>query len=408
MLHELIMHGVTYHHAGLSGPERGALQQAYLEGTLHCICCTSTLAAGVNLPAQIVVLAQKWYGRRSPITPSEYRQMAGRAGRAGLCTLGTSVLLLPTEHLRADAQTQLLAATIEPVTSCLLSDNQRVLRRTALSLIAGESTGGAAGISKTDLKAWFGSSLFGRQNHESYWQKVCTTLTHLEKISMIKVEEDWIKPTSFGYATFRSNLDVDNAIHLDTQIVSATAELKLNTDLHLLYLVVPAEFARDYALAPYKRGRLTYADSHAAGKELIFSRYEQRFRTLLAATSEDATADRNLCEALKCGEQYVEMRHGGRGPYVRHGDSIVPRLYLAMCLQTLVSGTFCTLRTASQAFWLPMGTVQDLLRASAVHANCLSIFCKERGGCLAWMHVLFQQLAKRLRYGVCNTATTND
>ncbi|KAI1763874.1 P-loop containing nucleoside triphosphate hydrolase protein [Hypoxylon sp. FL1150] len=55
-LQEIVRYGVAFHHAGLDTQDRTAVAQNFLDGQIYVICCTSTLAVGVNLPCHTVVL----------------------------------------------------------------------------------------------------------------------------------------------------------------------------------------------------------------------------------------------------------------------------------------------------------------------------------------------------------------
>lgn len=83
-LEEITPFGVAYHHAGLEQPDREAVEQGFLQGNLQVICCTSTLAVGVNLPCHIVVLKGTTGYSNNQVqeySDLEVMQMLGRAGR---------------------------------------------------------------------------------------------------------------------------------------------------------------------------------------------------------------------------------------------------------------------------------------------------------------------------------------
>ncbi|KAI0887763.1 P-loop containing nucleoside triphosphate hydrolase protein [Annulohypoxylon maeteangense] len=83
-LQEIVQYGVAFHHAGLDASDRSAIAQGFLDGHVHVICCTSTLAVGVNLPCHTVVLkgTTGYFGDKlQEYSDLEVMQMLGRAGR---------------------------------------------------------------------------------------------------------------------------------------------------------------------------------------------------------------------------------------------------------------------------------------------------------------------------------------
>ncbi|KAG5504851.1 hypothetical protein GH5_05482 [Leishmania sp. Ghana 2012 LV757] len=124
-LSEVIPFGVAFHHGGLLAEERDLIETAFRRKHIRVLCCTSTLAAGVNLPARRVVIKTPYVGREF-LTKSRYLQMCGRAGRAGLDPYGESYLLLSSrDQTRGHA---LMHGSVEPCCSQLLEDDETLTR----------------------------------------------------------------------------------------------------------------------------------------------------------------------------------------------------------------------------------------------------------------------------------------
>jgi ATP-dependent RNA helicase HelY len=88
--------GVAAHHAGLLPAFKQVVEQLFQRGLCKAVFATETLALGINMPARTVVLEKlsKWNGEtHADITPGEYTQLTGRAGRRGLDVEGHAVVL---------------------------------------------------------------------------------------------------------------------------------------------------------------------------------------------------------------------------------------------------------------------------------------------------------------------------
>ena len=88
--------GIAAHHAGLLPAFKEVVEELFTAGLVKAVFATETLALGINMPARTVVLEKldKWNGEaHAALTPGEYTQLTGRAGRRGIDVEGHAVVL---------------------------------------------------------------------------------------------------------------------------------------------------------------------------------------------------------------------------------------------------------------------------------------------------------------------------
>jgi ATP-dependent RNA helicase HelY len=88
--------GIAAHHAGMLPTFKEVVEELFQKGLVRAIFATETLALGINMPARTVVLEKlsKWNGESHvTITPGEFTQLTGRAGRRGIDIEGNAVVL---------------------------------------------------------------------------------------------------------------------------------------------------------------------------------------------------------------------------------------------------------------------------------------------------------------------------
>ena len=115
--------GLAAHHAGMVPPFKEAVEACFSAGLVKAVFATETLALGINMPARSVVIENlsKFGGERHELlTPGQYTQLTGRAGRRGIDSLGHAVVLwspfvsFETVASLASARTYALTSSFRP------------------------------------------------------------------------------------------------------------------------------------------------------------------------------------------------------------------------------------------------------------------------------------------------------
>lgn len=112
---EGLLRGLAAHHAGMLPAFRHTVEELFTAGLVRAVFATETLALGINMPARTVVLERlvKFNGEQHvALTPGEYTQLTGRAGRRGIDVEGHAVVLWnPTDETTEPAAVAGLAST---------------------------------------------------------------------------------------------------------------------------------------------------------------------------------------------------------------------------------------------------------------------------------------------------------
>jgi len=112
---EGLLRGLAAHHAGMLPAFRHTVEELFAAGLVKAVFATETLALGINMPARTVVLERlvKFNGEQHvPLTPGEYTQLTGRAGRRGIDVEGHAVVLWhPSDATSEPSEVAGLAST---------------------------------------------------------------------------------------------------------------------------------------------------------------------------------------------------------------------------------------------------------------------------------------------------------
>lgn len=259
VLARTIPYGIAYHHSGLTSDERKHMEEAYRLGILCVICCTSTLAAGVNLPAKRVIIRSPYIGPNF-LTLTRYKQMVGRAGRAGKCEMGESIMICePKDHQKV---TDLFCSKMDETISGFVQDaSGTLLRRVVLNLLGTKLV-----TSIDDLLEFFKCSLLYVQTDivtlrekmvksvEALMSEGALTFKTTTKgnrhvsFTIIKNDEhqnifpnDVLEVSMLGKAAVNAGMSLEEAQKVEKDLKKVHQNLVLEKCAHMLFIVAPDE-----------------------------------------------------------------------------------------------------------------------------------------------------------------------
>jgi helicase len=208
----LLPHGVAFHNASLTNPERRVVERAFRDRAVKALVATPTLAAGINLPARRVIVRDTSryddrLGLQAPIPALEVQQMLGRAGRPRFDPVGEALLIARGPDDEERLLDHYLSAPPEPVQSRLAAEP--ALRMHVLALIAS-----GAVSTEEELRSFFAATFYGRTLPLPELEaKVTGVRRFLEQNDLLETGRA-LRATRFGQLTSELYLDPLTAIVL--------------------------------------------------------------------------------------------------------------------------------------------------------------------------------------------------
>ncbi|KAH1094449.1 hypothetical protein AAZX31_14G127200 [Glycine max] len=390
ILQETLPSGVAFHHAGLTVEEREIVETCYRKGLLRVLTATSTLAAGVNLPARRVIFRQPRIGCDF-LDGTRYKQMAGRAGRTGIDTKGESILICKPEELKKVSG--LLNESCPPLHSCL-SEDMNGMTHAILEVVAG-------GIVQTasDINRYVRCTLLNSTKpFLDVVKSAQESLRWLCQRKFLEWNEDTklYSTTPLGRASFGSSLCPQESLIVLADLSRAREGFVLASDLHLVYLVTPinVDVEPDWELYYEHFVKLSLLDQSVGNRVGVtepFLMYMAHGAPLRASNkSRDNTRSLHNQRRNQLGISSATAN------YDDQTLRVCRRFYVALILSLLVQeipvGEVC------EAFKVARGMVQALQENAGRFASMVAVFCERLG----WhdLEGLVAKFQNRVSFGV--------
>jgi POLQ-like helicase len=417
-----IQHGIIFHHSGLSSEERLLIESAFQARTLSVICATSTLAAGVNLPARRVIFRTPYIAQNF-LTVARYKQMAGRAGRAGIDEFGESFLLLAPSN--QEEQKKGIELINKPLDNCVsqffvdsplqdntenqeniwsvaklaldafcsgLCDNREDLKQLAKStLFWNVNAKGNVQLQDRFLKAFDSGVQFLVDNklagENALFKKDCsqnnnadqvvTSTSTAEPVDTPKPRQPELTITPFGLATYKSSFTIEEAAFVSSQLIQSRDEgIIFSDELHICFLLTPV------------------------GNGVLL---EPNWTILLNIYNKLSTIRQRICKNIGIQEAVIFEKAYSRGSKepnsieAHQKELVVKRFYNALILCDIINEE--PIPDVCQRYGVSNpGDIQNLMQQASMFANMMRSFCSN----MSWwtFESIIQKYVDRLAYGV--------
>ncbi|KAL8143865.1 hypothetical protein V2J09_016897 [Rumex salicifolius] len=388
-LEETLPFGVAYHHAGLTVEEREIVETCYRKGLIRVLTATSTLAAGVNLPARRVIFRQPKIGRDF-IDGTRYRQMAGRAGRTGIDDKGESVLICRPEEVKRVKG--LLNDSCPPLQSCL-SEDKNGMTHAIMEVVA-------CGIVQTanDIHRYVRCTLL---NSTKPFQDVVKSAQDSLKWLCHKKFLEWNEETKLysatplGCASFGSSLSPEESLVVMDDLSRAREGFILASDLHIVYLVTPINVGiePDWKLFYERFMELSAIDQTVGNRVGVLEPFLMRMAH--GAPLRPADRSRDVPMGLHGRIDSLVLTNNNMLSQEK-SLRVCKRFYVALILSQLVQEV--PVAEVCDAFKVARGMVQALQENAGRFASMVASFCERLG----WhdLEGLVSKFQNRVSFGV--------
>jgi replicative superfamily II helicase len=188
---DLLERGIAVHHAGLSDEVRSLVEWLAEEQVLRVLCATTTIAQGINFPVSSVFLASYKYPYGQEMSPREFWNLAGRAGRIGQDSIGVVGIARGDNENRIKSYVKEATGELVSQLVSLLDDVQKAGKLNSLSQVIAEEQ----------------------------WRDFRCYVAHLmienDSVEEVLAETESLLRSTYGYASLRANARQGDSVKAD-------------------------------------------------------------------------------------------------------------------------------------------------------------------------------------------------